>query len=149
MPRERLAADRDLAHDDEAHDVQPPRACPFLLDSSLHGRARMQPSAGAGSKWVSPAGRAPLVALSFDDGPHPENTPRVLEILQRYDARATFFLIGDRAERQPDVVAAIRAGGHEIGNHYLYYRHGFALAHSDGEVGRHLRDERRFGEIAA
>jgi lysozyme len=63
MPRERLAADRDLAHDDEAHDVQPPRACPFLLDSSLHGRARMQPSAGAGSKWVSPAGRAPLVAL--------------------------------------------------------------------------------------
>jgi peptidoglycan/xylan/chitin deacetylase (PgdA/CDA1 family) len=87
--------------------------------------------------------RAPLVALSFDDGPHPENTPRVLEILQRYDARATFFLIGDRAERHPDVVAAIRAGGHEIGNHYLCYRHGFALAHSDGEFGRHLRDVER------
>jgi peptidoglycan/xylan/chitin deacetylase (PgdA/CDA1 family) len=86
---------------------------------------------------------APLVALSFDDGPHPENTPRVLEILQRYDARATFFLIGDRAERQPDVVAAIRAGGHEIGNHYLYYRHGFALAHSDDEFARHLRDVER------
>jgi peptidoglycan-N-acetylglucosamine deacetylase len=86
---------------------------------------------------------APLVALSFDDGPHPENTPRVLEILQRYDARATFFLIGDRAERHPDLVAAIRSGGHEIGNHYLYYRHGFALAHSDDEFARHLRDVER------
>jgi peptidoglycan-N-acetylglucosamine deacetylase len=62
--------------------------------------------------------RQPLVALSFDDGPHPTFTPQVLEILQRYDAKATFFLIGDRALRHPDLVEAIRAGGHEIGNHY-------------------------------
>ena len=87
--------------------------------------------------------RAPLVALSFDDGPHPENTPRVLDILRRYDAHATFFLIGDRAERHADVVAAIRAGGHEIGNHYLYYRHGLVLTHSAGEFARHLRDVER------
>lgn len=46
----------------------------------------------------------PLVALSFDDGPHPVFTPQVLEILQRYGARATFFLIGDRAERHPEIV---------------------------------------------
>jgi Polysaccharide deacetylase len=39
----------------------------------------------------------PLVALSFDDGPHPEFTPQVLEILERHDARATFFLVGGRA----------------------------------------------------
>lgn len=62
--------------------------------------------------------RQRLVALSFDDGPHPTFTPQVLDILQRHGAKATFFLIGDRALRQPDVVAAIQAGGHEIGNHY-------------------------------
>jgi peptidoglycan-N-acetylglucosamine deacetylase len=100
-------------------------------------------------EWLTPQvlyrvkTRARLVALSFDDGPHASNTPRVLDILQRNGAHATFFLIGDRAERHPDVVAAIRAGGHEIGNHYLYYRHGLMLAHSDDEFARHLGDVER------
>lgn len=62
--------------------------------------------------------RQPLVALSFDDGPHPSFTPQVLDILKRYDAKATFFLIGDRALRHPEVVNAIRAAGHEVGSHY-------------------------------
>ncbi len=90
--------------------------------------------------------RAPLVALSFDDGPHPQFTHAVLDILGRNGARATFFLIGDRAARHPDLVAEIRAGGHEIGNHYLYYRNGLMLAHSDDEFARRLRDvERQLG----
>ncbi|MGA8034346.1 MAG: polysaccharide deacetylase family protein [Candidatus Acidiferrales bacterium] len=93
--------------------------------------------------------RARLVALSFDDGPHPENTPRVLEILKRNGARATFFLIGDRAERHPEIVEAIRAGGHEVGNHYLYYRHGRMLAHSDQEFVRHLEDVERVLSLPA
>src|SRR5215510_2966773 len=71
----------------------------------------------------------PLVALSFDDGPHPTFTPQVLEILQRHDAKATFFLIGERALRHPDVLASIRAGGHEVGNHY--FRNGPILADSN------------------
>src|SRR5262252_4800192 len=54
----------------------------------------------------------PLVALSFDDGPHPTFTPQVLEILERQDAKATFFLIGERVLRHPDIVARIKAGGH-------------------------------------
>lgn len=62
--------------------------------------------------------RQPLVALSFDDGPHASFTPQVLDILQRHGARATFFFIADRALRHPDVVATISAAGHEIGNHY-------------------------------
>src|SRR5882757_8725817 len=45
----------------------------------------------------------PVVALSFDDGPHPIFTPQVLEILHRHDAKATFFLIGERALRYPEV----------------------------------------------
>ena len=80
--------------------------------------------------------RRPLVALSFDDGPHPAFTPQMLDILQRYDATATFFLIGNRALRHPDVVAAIRAGGHEIGNHYS--GNVPTLGHSDAEFVRNL-----------
>jgi peptidoglycan/xylan/chitin deacetylase (PgdA/CDA1 family) len=61
----------------------------------------------------------PVVALTFDDGPDSEYTPKVLEILARCDARATFFLIGGRALHRPDLVERIRAEGHEIGNHYI------------------------------
>ena len=53
--------------------------------------------------------REPLVALSFDDGPAPDHTPQVLEILSRHSAHATFFLIGDRAVAHPDLVG--RRGG--------------------------------------
>jgi peptidoglycan/xylan/chitin deacetylase (PgdA/CDA1 family) len=60
---------------------------------------------------------APLVALTFDDGPHPVYTPQVLDILARHQARATFFLIGANARRHPELVARIRARGHEVGNH--------------------------------
>jgi peptidoglycan/xylan/chitin deacetylase (PgdA/CDA1 family) len=62
----------------------------------------------------------PLVALSFDDGPHPLYTPQVLALLAQHDAHATFFLIGERAAAHPDLVAAIKAGGHEVGSHSLH-----------------------------
>lgn len=62
------------------------------------------------------------IALTFDDGPDPEWTPRVLEILARHDARATFFLVGRRAARAPGVVRAIAAGGHEVANHSWSHR---------------------------
>jgi peptidoglycan/xylan/chitin deacetylase (PgdA/CDA1 family) len=73
----------------------------------------------------------PLVALSFDDGPHPLFTPQVLEILERFNAKATFFLIGERALQYPELVAKVRAAGHEIGNHY--FRNGSLLLHSDAQ----------------
>jgi peptidoglycan-N-acetylglucosamine deacetylase len=73
----------------------------------------------------------PWAALSFDDGPHPIFTPQVLEILQRYDAKATFFLIGERARRHPELVARIKAAGHEVGNHY--FTNGSILQHSDAD----------------
>jgi peptidoglycan/xylan/chitin deacetylase (PgdA/CDA1 family) len=57
------------------------------------------------------------VALTFDDGPDPEWTPRVLEILADRGVKATFFLVGERAAREPSAVHAIAAGGHEIGSH--------------------------------
>jgi peptidoglycan/xylan/chitin deacetylase (PgdA/CDA1 family) len=57
------------------------------------------------------------VALTFDDGPDPETTPVLLDLLARHGARATFFLVGARAARHPELVARIAAEGHEIGNH--------------------------------
>jgi len=57
------------------------------------------------------------VWLTIDDGPDPRDTPRFLELLDRYHARATFFLIGDRAARYPELVREIAARGHGIGNH--------------------------------
>jgi peptidoglycan-N-acetylglucosamine deacetylase len=59
----------------------------------------------------------PVVALTFDDGPDPAYTPRLLDILAAHGARATFFMIGARAHRHPEIVARVAAEGHVIGNH--------------------------------
>ena len=64
--------------------------------------------------------RAPgrgAVALTFDDGPHPESTRRVLSLLAEHGARATFFVVGHKAELYPDVVREIVAAGHTLGLH--------------------------------
>jgi peptidoglycan-N-acetylglucosamine deacetylase len=61
--------------------------------------------------------RAPRFALTVDDGPDPVTTPALLDVLARHDARATFFLLGERAAAHRDLVARIVAGGHELGNH--------------------------------
>jgi len=58
-----------------------------------------------------------IAALTFDDGPDPEWTPRVLELLAQYEARATFFVLGRSAQQYPDLLARIAGEGHVIGNH--------------------------------
>jgi peptidoglycan-N-acetylglucosamine deacetylase len=86
----------------------------------------------------------PLVGLSFDDGPHASFTPQVLDILDRYDAKATFFLIGERALRHPQLLARIRSSGHEVGNHY--FTGGSTLGHSNDDFVSYLdRAERVLG----
>jgi peptidoglycan-N-acetylglucosamine deacetylase len=79
----------------------------------------------------------PLVGLSFDDGPHPVFTRQVLQILERHNATATFFLIGDRALRHPEVVAQIKAAGHQVANHYFSV--GSILGHSDAKFAACLQ----------
>jgi peptidoglycan/xylan/chitin deacetylase (PgdA/CDA1 family) len=59
--------------------------------------------------------------LTFDDGPHPEVTPAVLDLLAKYNARAVFFVVGDRIPRATHMLNRILAEGHIIGNHT--YRH--------------------------
>lgn len=57
------------------------------------------------------------VSLTFDDGPSPEFTPRLLDVLSRYEAKATFFVLGVIAEKYPDLVRQVIERGHEVGNH--------------------------------
>ena len=57
------------------------------------------------------------VALTFDDGPDPLHTPRVLDVLARHGVRATFFLVGEKAAACPELVRRIVAEGHTVGNH--------------------------------
>lgn len=75
-----------------------------------------------GAAWLLPLTRRghrarPQIALTFDDGPDPIVTPRVLDLLRNHGARATFFLIGRHAETHPTLVRRILAEGHELGNH--------------------------------
>ncbi len=87
-----------------------------------------------------------LVGLSFDDGPHPTFTPEVLEILRRHDAKATFFLIGERAVRHPEIIARIKADGHEVGNHY--WMDASILGHSDAVFVDYLEQTEKAIDIA-
>jgi peptidoglycan-N-acetylglucosamine deacetylase len=62
------------------------------------------------------------IALTFDDGPHPEQTPALLDLLATADAKATFFVVGERAAQHPDIVRRIAGEGHAIGNHSWSHR---------------------------
>lgn len=63
--------------------------------------------------------------LSFDDGPHPEITPQVLDRLDAFQAKATFFCIGDNVRKYPDVYAEILRRGHRTGNHTMHHLKGW------------------------
>ncbi len=58
-----------------------------------------------------------VAALTFDDGPNPDSTPHLLEVLKRRGARATFFMVGEMARRYPQLVDDVARAGHAIGNH--------------------------------
>jgi peptidoglycan/xylan/chitin deacetylase (PgdA/CDA1 family) len=70
--------------------------------------------------WMGNASRQ-AVALTFDDGPHPGDTPRVLDVLAKHNERATFHLVGKQAERHPNLVKQIHECGHQLALHC--YRH--------------------------
>ena len=57
------------------------------------------------------------IALTFDDGPHPKETAKILDILKKYNAKATFFVVGKHVKWYPDSVIRASKEGHEIGNH--------------------------------
>jgi len=61
------------------------------------------------------------IALTFDDGPHPEVTPRLLDLLAAHGARASFFVIGEHVERNPDLVRRMVREGHTVGAHSMHH----------------------------
>ena len=72
------------------------------------------------ARWprpVTPDDEGNVVYLTFDDGPHAEYTPQVLDVLARHDARATFFVVGRLARAYPDLIQRIAAEGHTLANH--------------------------------
>jgi len=83
-----------------------------------------------GPNWTSLPAAATArkeIALTLDDGPDPAVTPQVLDILDRYAARATFFCFGERAKQFPDLCREIVRRGHAVENHTQYHRHHFSL----------------------
>jgi peptidoglycan/xylan/chitin deacetylase (PgdA/CDA1 family) len=90
-------------------------------------------SIGRSMNRLPPSQAAGRVALTFDDGPDPDVTPLVLDLLDRHGARATFFCIGQRATAQPALMREIRARGHGIGNHTMHHPLWFALLGIGGQ----------------
>ncbi len=113
-----------------------PRALAAMAGShALLGLAALWP----GNQMVGPSitclpGRPPgLVSLSFDDGPDPDVTPSVLDLLDRHGARASFFMIGARAATHPALVREVVSRGHEVENHTMRHRLGFACLGMGGQ----------------
>ena len=96
---------------------------------------------------VAPNGEG-VVYLTFDDGPHAEYTPQVLDVLARHGARATFFVVGRLARAYPDIIERIAAEGHTVANHTWNHEDLATLTRSafDETVGR---TEAILGDLAA
>lgn len=95
------------------------------------------PPAGARLSYSSIQTDQLVTALTFDDGPHPTNTPRLLKILRDRNIKGTFFLVGKNAKAYPALVRQIIAEGHEIGNHT--WTHGSLTGMSDDQIRKELK----------
>lgn len=83
----------------------------FLVDGAIHIQRNFY------FKSENSLSDKNAVLLTFDDGPHPDFTPQILDLLDQYNRKALFFLIGKNAEKYPDLVRLIVSKGHQIGNH--------------------------------
>lgn len=78
---------------------------------------------------LNPDGK--YIALTFDDGPSAKVTPRVLQTLEQHDAKATFFMLGNRVEMYPNIAAQVVAAGHELANHTFSHPNLKKLTHKE------------------
>jgi peptidoglycan/xylan/chitin deacetylase (PgdA/CDA1 family) len=111
-----------------------------LIAASLAPLAPVVPGVASRLGIVRRQEGADGVVLTFDDGPHPQGTPLVLEILREAGATATFFLAGEQVERRPALAAEIVAAGHLVGLHCHRHRNALRLTGrqfgEDAERGR-------------
>ena len=113
------------------------KAAAFLLAVLLLGGS-LAPKSYAEAKAIG--GRANddmKIALTFDDGPHPKNTPKILDILAEYGIKATFFEVGENIELYPEVSRRVVAEGHEIGNHT--YTHAYISKISEDALRKEIQ----------
>ena len=119
--------------------VDPPSACAFGDLDCLNLRRL----AGGANLTIPPA----TIHLTFDDGPHPANTPIILDILRRHDARATFFVVGRAVAAFPELIERIISEGHTLANHT--WAHDDLLGLSEEAFDRTLlRTQQVLGEHA-
>lgn len=76
-----------------------------------------------------------IVYLTFDDGPVPEETPWVLDLLDKEGIKATFFMVGDNVRRHPELLEEVRRRGHSVGNHTMHHLQGMKVT-----ARRYIRD---------
>ena len=81
--------------------------------------------------WRMPKTAEKTLYLTFDDGPHPLITPKVLEILKRYDAKATFFCIGNNVQKFPKTFELVKKEGHSVGCHTFNHEDGWKTKSDD------------------
>lgn len=97
--------------------------------------------------WSMPAGEKKIY-VTFDDGPHPEITPKVLNILDMFHAKATFFCVGHNVEKYPETYREIIKQGHQVGNHTFSHLKGWESLDNEYfkniEKCRHLVDSGLF-----
>jgi peptidoglycan/xylan/chitin deacetylase (PgdA/CDA1 family) len=97
---------------------------------------------GAVFRLPSARGERKRVFLTFDDGPIPEATPWVLDVLDEYEVKATFFMVGQNVERHPHLLEEVRRRGHSVGNHTLHHIQG-----ASATTIRYMRDSAEGAEL--
>lgn len=98
----------------------------FWLGMTIFGSSNIRTGYFVKSYCDNPGEKELKIAISFDDGPHPM-TEKVLDLLGQYDAKATFFCIGNQIEKHPDIFKRILDEGHTVGNHSYSHSNGFGF----------------------
>jgi peptidoglycan-N-acetylglucosamine deacetylase len=119
--------------------VSKPKDVPNPLATQLNNPSSLPttPPAGVRVSYSSVKTTEKILAMTFDDGPHPSLTPKILDMLKERNIKATFFLIGQQVKMYPDLVRRIIAEGHEIGNHT--WTHCSLTSRSDEQIRKELQ----------
>jgi peptidoglycan/xylan/chitin deacetylase (PgdA/CDA1 family) len=114
------------------------RFAAVLLSGLMLARAMPLPIHAQTEVYRSVKTDSMKIALTFDDGPHPTLTQEILDILDRYSVRATFFMVGVNVINYPDAARAVIRAGHEVGNHTYSHTHMKRLSRIEveDELGR-------------
>ncbi len=111
----------------------------WILSSAVVMMGLLRPRSRMFGRSLVESAPQPRVALTFDDGPHPVDTPAILEILEKAGAKATFFFVGERVRRFPEIVRRVAQSGHQIEAHSDTHPWWFSLA-SASRTRREVRD---------